>query len=182
MKKLLVILFVNLTMYGQDPQTNHPKAFYPILDEYIKEGFERNYRRHTRILGQIDYVAFEDFNELTVYGYRDYVDSIETFQVLVYRDRILNHYRYVIIIHPKWDSNYYVLRRMIFKSLGMAQGLGECHSECTHIMSSRDIFDETLSNYDEVSSNWQEMLNVYYYRVINNPSTEGLSFTPSVQH
>jgi hypothetical protein len=181
MKKLFIILLFNLTMYGQDPQTNHPEAFYPILDEYIKEGFERNYRKHTRVLGRIDYALFEDYNELTILGYREYLDSQETYQMLIYRDHRLSQNRYVIILHPQWATEFYVLRRMIFKSLGIAQGIDECHSDCTHIMSSKDISDETLIKHDMIAGNWQKMLNIYYYRVINNPSIEGLIFTPLAQ-
>jgi hypothetical protein len=161
---LLITFFCVLNTYAQDPQTNAPEYVYPILDQYIREGFDRNYRSHTRKLTDLKYI---------------YVGKLDTPEqdphMIVYGDQItftvykipspLGRWVYVIEIHEMWVGNYYVTRRYLYKAIGFVMGLKECHDTCNHIMSAKHLYDPKLELHDRVSGNWEDELDTYYNEI-----------------
>ena len=165
----LLFLLTGVMSYAQDPQTNYPKTFYPLLDEYIKEGFERNYRAHTRILGKIEYVYFINISKNIIVddGTRSW-GSVDTFMVYTWYHVPLRDYRHIIAFNKDLYDNYYLMRRMMYQALGIIQNMKRCHNDCKHIMGA-PVIDPSLVHYDAAPEQWQRELDIFY-RELNKKS------------
>jgi hypothetical protein len=157
---LTLALFFGVNLYAQDPQTNDPDMVYPLLNEFIKEGYDRNYRTHTKKLRTIDFIYLIDIPYANPKSYIWKRGDQQTYSVYSYRGK--SEHRKVIAINVIWYNNYLVLRRMFFKSIGIAYGLDECHKECRHIMSQRTLMDPVLVFYDAVPEEWSKELDLFY--------------------
>ena len=177
----LVISFLVMgPMFAQDPQTNNPNLIGPLLDSYIKEGFNRNKRRHVENLRTIDFIEVRDISDYLEPRDFDYSEQGEstTYKVYGYWSSAYGEVRYSIAINEIWANNPGVLRRIFFKTMGLSHGLRECHQHCTHIMSARPLIDNKLIIYDLVPENWLNELNNLYTR-INNVTSEVNKSLPS---
>lgn len=164
MKRIVIILclVIGFSSYGQDPQTNSPSIIYPLLDEYIKEGFDRNHRFHTRKLHTIDFIYLIDITRVDPSLFHNQYGNTSTYKVYRYYHRPLGEWHYVIAINYVWMNNYTTIRRIFFKAMGISQGLYECHDDCKHIMSKRPLFDPILQIHDLTENQWEEELTTFY--------------------
>lgn len=165
MKRLFLILatVIGFSSFAQDPQTNAPTIINPLLDEYIKEGFDRNYRYHTRILKRIDYMVLTDITRSSnPTEYTNEYGTTDISRIYRYYHTSLSEYRFLIAYNEVWYNNYYVLRRIFFRSIGLLYGFDECHKDCKHIMSGRRLMDPVLVFYDAVPEEWEKELDIYY--------------------
>lgn len=168
MKRFLILLALLVTFNGsaQDPQTNDPNIIYPLLDEYIKEGYNRNYRIHAKRLNNIDFIYLIDipYANPDSYMYHSKGGSLETYMVYFFWKKDLGR-KSIIALNVNWYNNYYVLRRMMFKAIGFSMGLQECHKDCRHIMSGKPLMDAVLVFYDAVPGEWSKELDLYYKQI-----------------
>jgi hypothetical protein len=168
LKHLLFILFILFvgSVHAQDPQTNKPTVYYPLLDEFIKEGYDRNYRSHTRNLRRIDYVLFQDITQVRFADFTfNSFGTTSTYMVYRYYHSGYNEYRFTIAYNKIWENNYIVLRRLFYKSMGHTFGLTECHKKCDHIMSGRPLVDSHLFFFDAVPEHWEEQLDHFFREI-----------------
>lgn len=164
-----LLLVMGSAAFAQDPQTNEANIFYPLLDDYIKEGYNRNLRTHTRNLRTIDYVYVLDIKTYLGQkhpGYREY-GSTATYKVYRYWNANYNEYRYAIAFNIAWRDNKIMMRRMFYKTMGLTSDLKECHEECDHIMSKRPLFDPHLFFYDQIEGNWEKELDTLFDSIKN---------------
>lgn len=160
---LFIICFFSWgSVLAQDPQTNAPRVIYPLMDEFIKEGFDRNYRAHTRILSLIDYIHVADLSRANPKDFNNEWGDTSTFKIYRYYNRAMQQWQFVVGFNQVWTSNYYVLRRMFFKAIGQIHKLPECHENCTHIMSGRFLMDADLMHRDMVKEEWEKELDIFY--------------------
>lgn len=166
MKKLilltLLMCFTQVSFSQQEPPTNAPSLIFPLFDDYMTAGFERNHIKHTNRFNWVSYVYVGDLDITTFDEYYYYVKWGDTTTFLVHRVGGPDKFYYLIAINENWANNYYVFRRMFFKAIGLAEGMSECHTSCTHIMSAREIIDTELFFYDLDESNWERELTIYY--------------------
>ena len=169
MKTLLItlIMVIGFTSYAQDPQTNAPKVIYPLMDEFIKEGYNRNYRSHTRLLYVIDYIHVADLSRADPKDFNNEWGNTATYKVYRYYNTAMGQWQFVLGFNHAWTNNYYVLRRFFFKAIGEIHRLPVCHKDCTHIMSGRFLMDIDLMYHDMIKEEWKKELDIFY-RTLQN--------------
>lgn len=161
---IISFLLVWGSVFGQDPQTNYPEAYYPLLDNYIKEGYQRNMNKHMDILGSIDYVYIYNISGYVTkrdYGYATY-GTTDTYLVYRYYNSNYKDFRYSVAYNEVWVNNPTVFRRIFYKVMGIVNGLTECHKTCDHIMSGRPLMDNHLFFHDLVPEQWAAQLNYFF--------------------
>jgi sulfur transfer complex TusBCD TusB component (DsrH family) len=157
-----ITLAISSSVYSQHTQTNAPQQIYPLLDDYIKRGYERNYRVHTRVLKRLDFIYLIDTpatkDRVTLpFSQGDHLTVI----VYKYMHRELNEWRYVMAINEMWAGNPYVMRRLFYKGMLMVHEV-DLKPNSFGIDSDRVAYDFKLIIDDLTENNWEEKLTDFY--------------------
>jgi hypothetical protein len=162
----ILVLFVGVTSFAQqEPLTNAPGVIYPLFDDYIKEGYERNYRTHTRQFNRISYIYVGDISHSLSDNFYVYEIFGRTSTYKVYKVDGFKRFHYNIAINSVWGNNYITMRRIFYKVIGFSQGLRECHHKCKHIMSGRPLLDPYLTFHDITEDYWERELDYYFKQI-----------------
>jgi hypothetical protein len=158
----IVAFFVSFASFSQHTQTNAPNYIFPLLDDYIKQGFDRNYRAHMRILKQLDFIYLTNVpakrDRFTLpFSYGDHLTVI----VYKYHHRELGQWRYVMAINEVWKGNPYVLRRLFYKGMAMVYEMQMIRGGFG-INTDRDMYDFKLILYDLTENNWKYVIDDFF--------------------
>lgn len=159
---LIVFYFFCLSGYSQkDPQTNAPNVIFPLMDQFIKVGFDINHRGHVKRLHNIEYIYVMDITRVwgADFFYNEY-GTTDTYKVYRFYNTSLEEWRFAISINKVWISNPKILRRIFYKVMGHTLGLWECHDDCTHIMSKKNPSEFFF--YDSAKENWDNEIKYFF--------------------